>query len=397
MTRLLYVVTDPMSANLFLKEQAAWMRSAGYRVAVVSAPGEGLEKVRQVDGVEVFAVPMRREISPMADCLTLVRLGRVFSTWRPDIVNAGTPKAGLLASVAGMLGRVPVRVYSQWGLRLETTKGSKRIVLKVAERMSCAAATSVVAVSHSLAARCLELGIVQPQKLAVLCHGSANGVRTERFALRNEGEVEDVARLTGIPKGSVVIGFVGRLTRDKGIVELVEAFDSIRKRRADAILLLVGPREDGDPLPEATLRRIDQGDGIVEVGLVPDTAPLYHLMTVFAFPSYREGLSNAVLEASAAGLPVVGARSTGVVDVVVDGVTGTLIPPRDSASLAEAILRYCEDAALRARHGVAAQAFVREHFAPEAVWEALNAEYKRGLLAAGRYVPESGYERHQPA
>ncbi len=336
---------------------------------------------------------MAREINPTADLRSLFQLVELMRQWRPDVVNAGTPKAGLLGMLAARITNVPARVYHLRGLRLETTTGMKRRVLSVAERVSSACAHEVIAVSRSLADTYTDLGLASPSKVRVVGAGSSNGIEAERFTTSDPSVVSVLRARHNLPEASPIIGFVGRLTRDKGVHELIEAFGRVRKATPELRLLLVGDFEDGDPVSEAVVEQIRRDPAIIHTGFVGDTAPYYALMDVLVFPSRREGFGNVLLEASAAGVAVVGFRATGTVDAVVDGLTGTLVNLGDVAALAHAITRYLVDGDLRRAHGQAGQARARDDFQPEQVWQGLSERYNHLLTAARpplHIVPDAG-------
>lgn len=369
-TRILIAVTSPLSCN-FYNGALGHLRSAGFEPTLLSAPGDHLGEVASAAGVANIAVPMEREIAPIQDVVSFCRLYRTIRRLRPTIVDASTPKAGLLTSVAAWLARVPCRVYTLRGLRLETATGLKRGLLWVSEWISCKCVHRVVCVSPSLRARAIGLKLVGDNKAIVLREGSG-GVDIRRFspAGRESVETQSLREKLGIATNALVIGFVGRLVRDKGIRELIEAFQRLNRKQPDLRLLLVGDFEQGDPVEPEIRRFIEASPAMIRPGFVPDTASYYGLMDVLALPTYREGFPGVPLEAQASGVPVVTTTATGAVDSVVDGETGFLVPVGDSSAVAGAIAKLLEDPQLRFRMGLAGRARMERDFRPETIWDA---------------------------
>jgi glycosyltransferase involved in cell wall biosynthesis len=315
---------------------------------------------------------MRREIAPLADLVSLLRLWWVLWRLRPDVAEFSTPKAGLLGGLASWLAGVPARVYMLRGLKLETSKGIKRAILLAAERASSRFAQVVLCNSESMRSEAVALGVAPSAKMQLLGSGSSNGVDVERFS----PGPSDVRSRLNIPDEAPVVGFVGRLTRDKGIPELVEAFDTILKDAPEARLLLVGWFDASEDALGAGVRaRIESHPRIHCTGFVVDTAPYYRAMDLMVLPSWREGFPNVVLEAAATGLPVITTECTGSRDSVVPEVTGLLIPPGYPEAISEAVLKLLRDPRQRRRMGDAARDWVCAHFADELVLRLATAFY----------------------
>jgi len=275
-----------------------------------------------------------------------------------------TPKAGLLGSIAAVLCGVPTRVYFLRGLKLETSTGFKRMVLLAAERLASACSHAVLCNSDSLRNEALALGVAPEGKLRLLGGGSSNGVDIDRFS---PGE-NDLRERLGLPANAPVVGFVGRLTRDKGVPELVEAFDGILIAKPDAHLLLVGWFDSADDALSRRLRaRIERHPRIHITGFVADTAPYYRAMDVMVLPTWREGFPNVILEAAASGIPVVTTLCTGSRDAVVPEVTGLLIPPGYPVAIRESVMQLLNNPERRWRMGQAARAWVLNHYVNESV------------------------------
>jgi glycosyltransferase involved in cell wall biosynthesis len=388
--RVLHVVTDSISAVL-MRGQLAYLKSSGFDVALASSPGDELERTARREGCSTFGVPMKREISPVSDLCSLFKICMVLRKFRPHICNTGTPKAGLLTGIAAWLTRVPCRVYTLRGLRLETARGPRRLILRMAETVACLCANRVICVSTSLRDVAIALGLVPRAKTVLLGMGSSNGVDTGRFEATAEmaAQAAKLRQSLRIQPGQPVIGFVGRLTRDKGVPELVAAYQTIRSEMPEAILLLVGDYEEGDPVPSTTRDAIESEGGIRHVGGTPQIDPYYHVMNVFVLPTYREGLPNTVLEAQAAALPVVTTMATGAVDAVEGGVTGLLTPVGDAGKLAEAILSLLSNPSRMRLMGQLGRDRVLREFRNEVVWEKLASLYRTMLHEHGYALPSS--------
>ena len=378
-TRLCYITTHAMSAEFLMRGQLAFLREQGFDVTLIASPHESLLAIAQREGVTVFPIPMEREISPWRDLKALWQLCVALRKLRPQIVNAGTPKAGLLGNLAAWLCRVPVRIYTLRGLRLETATGWKGRLLNWTERLAAACAHQVIAVSHSLRDVYVARRLTRLSKTTVLRHGSSNGVNLERFQFSEWqwSQIRELRAKWNISADAPVIGFVGRMTRDKGIPELFSAFWRLLSEFPEARLLLVGEIEPGDPLPADLLRHLQSHPNVVLTGPMKEVALYYGLFDLLAFPSYREGFPNVPLEAAAAGLPVVGFKATGTIDAVVDGSTGTLVEIGDVTALASAIGRYLREPNTRKQHGEAGRRRAARDFRREDIWQALVDDYRR--------------------
>ena len=376
--RLVHVTTVGQSLR-FLTCQLRFMQQQGFEVTAVSSPDDHLQTFCKSEGIHFHPVAMKRAITPLKDLVSLRSLVNYFRHLKPDIVHAHTPKGGLLGMLAARLAHVPVRIYHIHGLPLVTARGFRRILLKNTERIAFRNATRVLCVSRSVAGVAVSEHLCGDNGIGVLGHGSINGVESAmRFNPRTLSQTTraDVRRRVSIPEESPVIGFVGRLVRDKGIVELAEAWHLLRNRFPALQRLIVGEFECRDSVP-AAVRDSLLGDTRVHCVCADWNAPpLYAAMDVVVLPTVP-------LEAAAMGLPVVATRVPGCVDAVVDGVTGVLVPPGDACSLAAALAAYIESAPLRASHGRAARERVKEIFQPSTMWALVLREYQHQLVRAG--------------
>lgn len=383
--RIFHVMTVPQSLN-FISGLPDFLRRRGFDIHVAASEGQSLWDFAAKERVIAHAVPMQRQITPLRDLVAVWRLFRTFRRLRPTIVHAHTPKGGLLGMIAAWATRTPVRIYHVRGLPLMTATGIKRHILRWTEWTSCRLAHQVLCVSRSVADEAVRLGLCPAEKIRVLGSGG-NGVdalgKFNRERLPS-GTRRRIRAAHDIPEDAPVIGFVGRIVRDKGCVELAEAWQSLRKSFPTSHLLMVGPFEPQDPLPDEVETLLRKDRRVHLTGGVADTSEYYNAMDVLALPTYREGFGSVLVEAAAMELPVVATRIPGCVDSVVDGVTGVLVPPRDAAALAEAIRAYLSDPELRRRHGRAGRQRVLSDFRREEIWRELHELYidllqRRGL------------------
>jgi glycosyltransferase involved in cell wall biosynthesis len=389
--RILLGVTVDMSLRL-MRGFPEYLVKRGWNVHVVSSPGEGLEELRHVDGVTAHSIAMAREPSPISDLIALAKWVSLLRRVKPDLISVGTPKAGLLGGIAGRLARVPHRIYLLRGLRLETSSGVRRKIFSGVERLAIGSAHHVIAVSPSLRDRALELKLAPPQKISVIGKGSSNGVNLELFDPTRFSDIERarLAESLGLIEGVPVVGFVGRLTHDKGLTVLARARMILAQNGVDHQLLVVGGLDDSSG--EVSL---DGDNGSIRpaivTGHVRDPETYYQVMDLLCLPTLREGFPNVVLEAGAAGIPTVTTTATGAKDSVLDGSTGLLAVVNSAESLADRLSTLLTDKDRRRAMGLAAAGQVRAHFARDDVWDHTEMYYSEVLASVRRQRP--GAER----
>jgi glycosyltransferase involved in cell wall biosynthesis len=387
--RLIHITTVPESLP-FLTGQVGYMKAQGFDVQAISSPGEQLDHFAAAEGISAHAISMPRRITPLRDLVAVAQLWHCLQQSRPQIVHAHTPKGGLLGMASAWLARVPVRIYHMHGLPMMTATGLKRHLLKWAERLACMLAHQVLCVSRSVREVAVAEQLCPPEKIKVLRKGSINGVdaleqlNPAKLPAGTRGKVR--ARY-GIPPEAMVAGFVGRVVRDKGLIELTQAWQMLREEFPGLHLLIVGPFESQDPLPADVVALLRGDPRIHLAGECGTMAPLYAAMDLLVLPTYREGFGLVAIEAAAMALPVVATCIPGCVDAVENGVTGMLVPVHEALALADALCRYLRDPELRCRHGAAGRLRVLRDFQQQPLWEAVYQEYTRLLRDKGVPVP----------
>ena len=386
MTTLALVTTVPITLVFFFHGQIDYFRRRGFEIFAISSPGDLAEQFRTSESIHFYPVPMVRGFAPIADLIALWRLWHLFRKTRPNIVHSHTPKAGLLGTLAARAAGVPVIFLSVFGLRQMTQTGFRRRLLDFTTRLSCSVADRVWCDSFSMSEYMVRAKLGQSRKIFVLGQGSANGVDAEntyspnRYGLSIRNSIRERYQ---IPKDAYVLGFVGRIVKDKGMHELAGAWRSLKARYPNIHLLLVGPIEAEDPLlPEDNvLFRSDPRIHLTDYQ--KETAPFFAAMDLFVMPSYREGFGLTNVEAAAMQLPVISTLIPGCVDSVTDGFTGTLVPVQNTLELIKAIEKYLNNPELGHEHGIAGRKRVLRDFRQETIWEGLFNEYVRVLEKKG--------------
>ena len=386
---ILVGVTSPQTC-LVLRGRVRALRDAGFKVSLLSSPGELLEETARTTHVDAFAIPMERGISLMRDIGAMIRIWRLLRCVKPDIVEFSTPKAGLLGMLAARFSGISLRIYLLRGLKLETSHGFRRLLLLWAERVASKSANLVVCNSRSLRRQARAMGIAPVSKLVLLGGGSSNGVDITRFA-PGPSTIRETYR---IPHKAPVIGFSGRLTADKGLPELMEAFAMIQRVVPDAYLLLVGWFDAAEDALERGMRtRIEGHPRIICTGLVEDTVAYYRAMDLMVLPSWREGFPNAVLEAAATGVPVIGTHCTGSCDAVIPDVTGVLVPAGSPGAITEAVLDLLRHPDRCRRMALAARAWVAKNYDDRVVLGLVVDFYLNLIRPAAIQNPQAEEER----
>lgn len=387
--KLLYVTTVPETIRAFLRgSHIDFMKSSGFEVICVSSPGKELDDVGRHNDVQVFGIRMTRGINPIVDLKALFSLYSLFRRIRPDVVNLSTPKASLIGSIAAWLARVPVRIYMNRGTIFINYRGPKRAVYRMLERLTSALCHRTIFVSRSQMEFAKRERTILKDKGIVLISGVCE-IDTVRFDPDREDIRKTAATIRerfGLPKngeGTTVIGYVGRLERDKGIVELSKVWELLRKRYPKTFLLLVGPW-DMEKMNGTVLKikeKFERDERVRLAGHVEDVVPYYSIMDLLLFPSHREGFPYAPMEAAAMMIPTVATEVMGCVDAVVEGETGILAPKIDGDEGIEAIFNatagLIDDPDLRKRLGEAGRKRCIRDFSPEKIRRALVDEYRR--------------------
>lgn len=396
--KLVHVTTVPMTLAFFLRGQIEFMAAHGFDVHAVSSPGEMLDRLRETEPVTTHAVSISRRIHPLRDAASAISLYKLFRELRPDIVQVSTPKAALLGALSAWAARVPIRIYQVRGFSSEGERGGSRIVYRMLERVTASLCNGFLVNAESLLQYGLREKILRTGHVAG--NGMSNGIDLQRFN-RHSVRVADLCKWGDRWQHDAgpVIGYVGRLSRDKGIEDLWRAWQGLRQEFPKSSLLLVGPVENDSRISNECLSALREDARVIMTGLQSDVAPFYRAMDVFVYPSHgTEGFPNAPMEAAAMGIPVISTRVVGCVDAVAENVTGKLVTPRSPVELEAAIGMYLNNAELRHRHGMAARERVRQGFDPAELWGDFYEYYlhllrREGLEWTSVEPPETPFRR----
>lgn len=380
-TKVALVCAVPLTFNVFMRDHISAI-SEKFQLSLVCNGVESDLKLDPSGRFEFEAIPIQRKIAPFHDLYALFKLILLFSRAQFSLVQSITPKAGLLAMTAAFISRIPVRLHVYTGQVWATKSGLPRFILKSMDRVTAALSTHLLADSPSQRLFLIHEGVVKASKISVLMSGSICGVDAVRFSPDTQARNE-VRNSLAIPKDDVLALFIGRLTNDKGIIDLAQAFSGIAAKQPNLRLMIVGPDEDGITQKLEELLT-DYRDRVYIVPYTDKPEKFMAAADIFCLPSYREGFGSVVIEAAAVGLPALASKIYGLTDAVEEGVTGFLHEPRSVDQLMKLLERYASDTDLRIQMGQNARARAIKQFSSEGLVQAQMKFYSDALNAVDK-------------
>ena len=342
--KLIRITTVPMSLKILLKDQLRFMNQH-FEVVGISSRGEELFDVQKDEGIRTVAFEMSREITPFKDFFSLIKMIFVLLKEKPTIVHTHTPKAGIVGMLASWVTRVPHRLHTIAGLPVMETMGKKKKILLWVEKVTYACATRVYPNSVGLQEYILEHKLTDESKLKIIGYGSSNGIDTSYFN-RTEDVLNEADKIkeTYNLENKFVFCFVGRVVKDKGVNELLYAFNTLAQEFDTIRLLIIGGFEEKlDPLTKQSYEILDENKSIIYVGFQKDIRPYLTASDCFVLPTYREGFPNVVLQASSMELSSIVSNINGCNEIIKHNENGLIVEPKDKDVLFSAMKQYLED------------------------------------------------------
>lgn len=375
--KILNIFTVSSTPVAFFNGQYKYLASKGYDIWLASSSEEPVEFVK-ANSITYRQFDIRRSMSPFADLRTIVSLIGFIRSERFDAVIGHTPKGAMIAMIAALLAGVKTRIYYRHGLIYTTAKGIRRQILKSVEQFTALCSTAVINVSPSLSALAVNDHLNSDKKQRVIGRGTCGGIDTVNVfnpELVSEKQTADLRSSLGISEKDFVVGFCGRICKEKGIRELIDGFRTFNQKNPNSKLLLVGPYDARDILPDEYKKEIEQNPNIIFTGLTEKALlpQYYSIMDVFVFPSYREGFGMCVIEASAMKVPILVSRSHGCIDSIQEHETGEYIDI--SAESISNGLENMRDTATRKKLGDGGRKFVVENFDYKVMWPQVSDCY----------------------
>jgi len=374
MKKLIFGITAPGSVIL-MEGQLKYFKELGYKTYLLAPDHTKSRNYCKLEGCVLLPVEIEREISIFKDLKSLINIIRILRSIKPDVINVGTPKMGLLGSIAGFLLGIKKRIYTCRGYRFEHETGLKRKILILMEKITAACSHKVLCISNSVRNFGIENYLFSAKKSLVINKGSSNGIPLERFdADKIDKSISNKLKQDLKLEKKFIFGFVGRLIDRKGVNELYEAFDKLYQINNSIRLLFVGPPEFEQLSDKELIPKMKKHPGIILAGFQKDV-PLYlSLMDVFTLPAWWEGFGNVLVQAAAMGLPVISTTGTGTIDAVSDGFNGLLVSPKSVKELYEAINLLFTDSELREKLGKNGVIWSK-NFKSEVIWDGMDKLY----------------------
>lgn len=375
--KLIRITTIPLSLEKLLDNQLSFMNNH-FEVIAVSSDSKELSKIAAKNNISTFCLNLTRKITPIQDFFSLIKLYFYFKKEKPFIVHSHTPKAGTIGMLAAKLARVPHRIHTVAGMPLLETKGFKRILLNQVEKITYRSANHIFPNSFGLKDIIINHKYCEASKVKVIGNGSSNGIDLSHFSqsLFDEETKQLQRNLLGIQSTDFVYIFIGRLVSDKGINELIWAFNELTISQSNVKLILVGKREpELDPLKKETEKIIQSNKQIISTGYQADVRVYYSISHALVFPSYREGFPNVVLQAGAMNLPSIVTDINGCNEIIKHQINGLIIPRKNKTSLLESMRLLVENEDLYNQLKSSTRQIIEEHYEQHKLWEVLLSEY----------------------
>jgi len=376
MKKLFRVTTYPVSFKGLLNGQSRFF-SKYFEFTAISSPGPELVELSISEGVRTVSLSMSRQITPLLDLISLFKMSVLFAKEQPDIIHSHTPKAGLIAMLAGWMTRCPRRIHTVAGLPLMVCSGAKKYLLILVERLTYACATMVIPNSKGLYDYIIEHRLCCAKKIRFIEPGSSNGIDLDYFSIDKVlPESNECKRTLNITDDAFIFMFAGRLVKDKGIEELVDAFSKVAPTAPHCRLVILGDFDYGlNPISELTRHILHTHPQITMVGFQPDVRPYLAVSDMLILPSYREGLPQIVLQACAMGTPCMVSDIIGCVDIITDQHNGLVIESQSSDAIARAMQNILQNASLLDTLSQNARPSV-ERYRQDGIWNALLEIYQ---------------------
>lgn len=350
--RLCFIATLEMSINAFLKDHLVILQEYFDLTVITNTQDPGFLRPYGINA-KVISVQIERNVSPPRDLVALCHLWKIFRREHFDIVHSIMPKSGLLSMVAGFFAEIPVRIHTFTGQIWKNKTGLTRLFFKNIDKVLVFFSTHILVDSPSQRQFLIGEGIVGEGESFVIGNGSMCGVDRERFKFDIKAR-EDIRHNLGIRSDDIVYLFLGRLNRDKGLLELSQAFANLAKKIQAAHLVLVGRDEQGmaQKIRETCT---DCHEKLHILGYTNNPQDYMSAADVLCLPSYREGFGLVIIEAGAVGIPSIGTRIYGITDTIEDGTTGYMVEPGSYFDLMEKMLNFAMDRSLIKTMGVKAR------------------------------------------
>lgn len=372
-----FVTTSSISIDAFIFPCVPVLKQHGFSVSFVTACKDGFKERCEEAGVNVFDFSVERGFDFTGTFSAAMRFKKLCLQEKFDMVVYATPNGALYGSIGAKAAKVPCRVLAQWGMRYVGYEGFKRTIIRNIEKISCHNATDIRNVSEKNRAIAIKDGMYKPEKCKVLGLGGTIGVDLDLYKPENIPAMRKKTREKfSIPEDALTYGFVGRLCRDKGVGELLAAFEQVQKENDKAYLLLIGGLDDNSMLPVDLLCRAKENPNIIFCGAVPNDKVSEHLAAadVLVHPTYREGFGMVLQEAAAMYLPTITTNIPGASEAIVDGETGLLAEKQNIESLKDAMLQMFDEN-LRKTFGQNGRKRIEEHFERNLMIERLCQDY----------------------